>query len=69
MLAFITGAGLGASLIIAIGAQNAFVLGQALRRNYALTVALTCSLVDAVLIVLGVWGSVSYTHLTLPTKA
>lgn len=56
MLAFITGAGLGASLIIAIGAQNAFVLGQALRRNYALTVALTCSLVDAVLIVLGVWG-------------
>ena len=56
MLAFLTGAGLGASLIIAIGAQNAFVLGQALRRDHALTVALTCSLVDAVLIALGVWG-------------
>lgn len=56
MLAFLTGAGLGASLIIAIGAQNAFVLGQALRGNYALTVALTCSLVDAALIALGVWG-------------
>lgn len=56
MLPFLTGAGLGASLIIAIGAQNAFVLGQAIRGNYALSVALTCSIVDALLIALGVWG-------------
>ncbi len=56
MLPFLTGAGLGASLIIAIGAQNAFLLGQAIRGNYVLSVALTCSIVDAILIVLGVWG-------------
>jgi len=56
MLSFLTGAGLGASLIIAIGAQNAFLLGQAIRGNHALSVALTCSIVDAVLIALGVWG-------------
>jgi len=56
MWAFATGAGLGASLIIAIGAQNAFVLSQALKRNYAISIALCCSAVDAVLIVLGVWG-------------
>ncbi|MFK7853487.1 MAG: LysE/ArgO family amino acid transporter [Granulosicoccus sp.] len=56
MLPFLTGAGLGASLIIAIGAQNAFLLGQAIRGNYAFSVALTCSLVDAALIALGVWG-------------
>ena len=56
MWTFLSGAGLGASLIIAIGAQNAFVLGQALRRNYAMTTAMTCSMVDAVLISLGVWG-------------
>jgi len=60
MWAFATGAGLGASLIIAIGAQNAFVLSQALRRNYALSVALCCSLVDIVLIAIGVWGLGSF---------
>jgi L-lysine exporter family protein LysE/ArgO len=56
MLPFLTGIGLGASLIIAIGAQNAFLLGQAIRGNYALSVALTCSIVDTLLIALGIWG-------------
>ena len=32
LLTFATGFGLGGGLIIAIGAQNAFVLGQGLRR-------------------------------------
>lgn len=60
MLAYLSGAGLGASLIIAIGAQNAFVLTQALRRNHALTIALICSLVDSLLITVGVWGLGSF---------
>jgi len=49
-------AGLGASLglILAIGAQNAFVLKQGLRREYILTVVLICTVSDALLIGLGV---------------
>ena len=47
---------LGFSLILAIGAQNAFVLRQGLRRDYVFAVVLTCSLSDAVLIALGVSG-------------
>ncbi|MDV7338877.1 LysE/ArgO family amino acid transporter [Terasakiella sp. A23] len=56
MSAFLSGMGLGASLIIAIGAQNAFVLGQGLRKNYPLSIALVCAVCDAILIVLGVAG-------------
>nr|WP_241740095.1 MULTISPECIES: LysE/ArgO family amino acid transporter [Microbacterium] len=44
------------SLIIAIGAQNLFVLRQGVRREYALTVAAVCAVSDAILIVLGVSG-------------
>ena len=55
-MAFLKGLGLGAGLIIAIGAQNVFVLSHSLRRNYALSIALVCSLVDASLILIGVWG-------------
>lgn len=47
---------LGASLIIAIGAQNAFVLRQGLQRRFVLPVCLICALSDAVLIVAGVAG-------------
>lgn len=47
---------LGFSLILAIGAQNAFVLRQGLRRAHVLPVVLACSLSDAVLITLGVGG-------------
>lgn len=51
---FVTGLGMGLSLILAIGAQNAFVLRQGLRGEHVLAVCLTCALSDAVLIVLGV---------------
>ncbi len=54
--AFVKGMLLGGSLIIAIGAQNAFVLQHALRRHYHLAVAGLCSVIDAVLIIVGVWG-------------
>lgn len=47
---------LGLSLIVAIGAQNAFVLRQGLRREHVLPLVLTCALSDAVLIALGVGG-------------
>ena len=45
---------LGFSLILAIGAQNAFVLRQGLRRSHVLPVVLTCAVSDAILIALGV---------------
>jgi len=50
---FLTGMATGLSLIVAIGAQNAFVLRQGLRNEYVFAVALVCSLSDAVLIALG----------------
>jgi L-lysine exporter family protein LysE/ArgO len=46
----------GGGLIIAIGAQNAFVLRQGLARRHVFPVALFCSLSDAALILLGVGG-------------
>lgn len=45
-----------AGLILAIGAQNAFVLAQGLRREHHWPVALLCILCDAVLICAGVFG-------------
>ncbi|MCX7645069.1 MAG: LysE family transporter [Rhodobacteraceae bacterium] len=48
---------LGLSLIMAIGAQNAFVLRQGLRREHVLAVTLACALSDAVLIAAGVAGA------------
>jgi L-lysine exporter family protein LysE/ArgO len=50
------GFGTGLSLIVAIGAQNAFVLRQGARREAVLTVVGICSLSDAVLIAAGVGG-------------
>ncbi|GAA1935500.1 LysE/ArgO family amino acid transporter [Microbacterium aoyamense] len=50
------GLGLGFSLIIAIGAQNLFVLRQGLRREHVLVVASICAVSDAALIALGVSG-------------
>lgn len=44
------------SLILAIGAQNAFVLRQGLRREHAGAVVLACALSDAALIAAGVAG-------------
>ncbi len=54
--AFGRGLGLGAGLIVAIGAQNAFVLRQGLKREGRLTVALVCTTCDAALIALGTGG-------------
>lgn len=47
---------LGVSLIVAIGAQNAFVLRQGLRRKFVFAVCLICAVSDAVLIAAGVAG-------------
>jgi len=56
MTAAIAGFALGLSLILAIGAQNAFVLRQGLRGAHVFAVCLTCALSDAVLIAVGVAG-------------
>ncbi|MGP4013388.1 LysE/ArgO family amino acid transporter [Streptomyces sp. 4N124] len=50
------GFGTGLSLIVAIGAQNAFVLRQGIRRDAVLPVVAICALSDAALIALGVAG-------------
>lgn len=56
LTAVLAGLGLGFSLIIAIGAQNLFVLRQGLRREHVLVVAGICAASDALLIALGVSG-------------
>lgn len=53
---FLSGFSIGSGLIIAIGAQNAFVLGQGLRRTSPILIALICAGCDAILIFLGVAG-------------
>jgi L-lysine exporter family protein LysE/ArgO len=53
---FLAGMTMGLSLIVAIGAQNAFVLRQGLRDQHVLAVCLACAVSDALLIVLGVSG-------------
>jgi L-lysine exporter family protein LysE/ArgO len=60
--AFTTGFGLGFSLILAIGAQNAFVLKQGLRREHVLPIVLTCAVSDAILITVGVFGFAALTE-------
>jgi len=52
----LAGFGLGLSLIVAIGAQNLFVLRQGIRREHVFLVAAICAVSDALLIVLGVSG-------------
>ncbi len=54
--AAIAGFLLGASLIIAIGAQNAFILRQGLLRQHVFILSLICALSDALLIAAGVAG-------------
>ena len=53
---FAQGFVLGLGLIVAIGAQNAFVLRQGLRREHVGAVVLFCALADAALITAGVFG-------------
>ena len=54
--AFLNGFALGASLIIAIGAQNAFILKQGLLRQHVFILCLICASADAALIAAGVGG-------------
>jgi len=54
--AFLTGFFLGLSLIVAIGAQNSFVLRQGILGQHVFYVALFCALADALLIGIGVAG-------------
>jgi L-lysine exporter family protein LysE/ArgO len=54
--AFLKGIGLGGSLIVAIGSQNAYLLRQALKREFVITCIAICILCDVVLIAAGVAG-------------
>lgn len=56
LITALSGFATGATLIIAIGAQNAFVLRQGLRREHVLPIVAVCALSDLVLIVAGIAG-------------
>lgn len=56
LFSLLKGFSASSGLIIAIGAQNAFVIRQGLRRQHLLLTALMCSLIDAILIIFGVIG-------------
>ncbi len=56
LLTYIKGMGTGAGLIIAIGAQNAFVLSQGVRKNHYIVIPLICAVCDAILVAIGVTG-------------
>ena len=57
MHTFLAGFGTGLSLIVAIGAQNAFVLRQGLLRSHVFAVCLFCAVSDAILVTFGVFGA------------
>ena len=52
----LAGLSLGASLVVAVGAQNTFVLQQGLRREHVGAIVATCLGLDAILMTLGVNG-------------
>lgn len=56
LTAALAGLGFGLSLIVAIGAQNAFVLRQGLRKEHVFVIVAICGVSDALLIALGVAG-------------
>lgn len=56
MTVFLTGFGVSLSLILAIGAQNAFVLKQGLQKQHVALVVSICAITDALLIGVGVAG-------------
>ena len=60
LIAFFSGLTLGFSLIVAIGAQNAFVLRQGLLGKHVFSVALFCSLSDGLLIFVGISGAMKF---------
>ena len=65
VLILLSGLGLMFSLIIAVGAQNVYVLRQGLRREHVLPVVLICAASDAVLVLAGTAG-LGYLVKTLP---
>ncbi|MFJ4165174.1 LysE/ArgO family amino acid transporter [Microbacterium sp. NPDC089698] len=65
MLTLLSGLGLMFSLIIAVGAQNVYVLRQGLRREHVLPVVLICAASDAALVLAGTAG-LGYLVKTLP---
>ena len=62
MHTYLVGMGTGLSLIVAIGAQNAFVLRQGLLRSHVFAVGLFCALSDAILVSLGVFAAGTLTN-------
>ena len=56
LVAYLSGLGIGAGMIIAIGAQNAFVLMQSLKQEHHLAAAGICAMLDVILITAGVLG-------------
>ena len=56
VIALITGLFTGLSLIVAIGAQNAFVIKQGLLRSHVTLVVFVCAISDALLIIVGTGG-------------
>lgn len=56
-MTLLAGFGLGLSLIVAIGAQNVFVLRQGIRKEHVWLVVAICAVSDAVLIAAGVAGA------------
>jgi L-lysine exporter family protein LysE/ArgO len=65
VLTLLSGLGLMFSLIIAVGAQNVYVLRQGLRREHVLPVVLICAASDAALVLAGTAG-LGYLVKTLP---
>lgn len=57
MQSYMNGLGLGASLIMAIGAQNAHVLRMGIKRQHVVLTVAACIAIDMVLIALGVAGA------------
>lgn len=53
---FYEGITIGLGLIVAIGAQNAFVIKQGLLKNHVFLISTTCFLIDAICITAGVLG-------------
>ena len=69
--AALEGLGTGAGLIIAIGAQNAFVLKQGIIKNHVFATVLICAIIDALLIIVGVggFGTILTSHALLLSTA
>ncbi|WP_151193034.1 LysE/ArgO family amino acid transporter [Cysteiniphilum sp. JM-1] len=61
-MAFFTGLLLGLTLIMGIGAQNLFVIKQAITRQYAYSTALICFICDVILITISMFLTATMTH-------